>query len=48
MWDALDVVFHVVSGGILVFFFLKDKDLIFEWIGRLLPEERGLAIRVWE
>jgi putative permease len=33
---------------LLVFFFLKDKDMISNWIGNLLPRKRRLATTVWE
>ena len=32
----------------LVFFFLKDKVLILEYVSSLLPEERRLATTIWE
>ncbi|GAB4172182.1 MAG: AI-2E family transporter [Wenzhouxiangellaceae bacterium] len=32
---------------ILVFFFLKDKDLILAWMAQYLPRNRGLVTRVW-
>jgi putative permease len=32
---------------LLVFFFLKDKKKILEWITGFLPDERGLATNVW-
>ena len=31
----------------MVFFFLKDKQLIMNWFSGLLPQERGLAAEVW-
>ncbi|MFY9399371.1 MAG: AI-2E family transporter [Desulfomonilia bacterium] len=38
---------YLVLVPFLVFFFLKDKHLIFQWARDLLPEQRGLATRVW-
>jgi putative permease len=32
---------------LLVFFFLKDKRLILNWVASYLPKQRGLASRVW-
>lgn len=32
---------------VMVFFFLKDKEMILAWLGRLLPPERPLVDRVW-
>jgi putative permease len=31
----------------MVFFFLKDKEMIIEWFSRFLPDERKLATEVW-
>jgi len=33
--------------SLLVFFFLKDKEIIKEWITGYLPKKRGLVIQVW-
>ena len=41
------VVIYLILVPLLVFFFLKDKALIFSWISRFLPNNRGLAIEVW-
>src|SRR3569623_1412061 len=41
------VVLYVVLLPMLVFFLLKDKRLILDWISRLLPRERSLATGVW-
>ena len=32
---------------LLVFFFLKDKQLILNWVASYLPKQRGLASKVW-
>lgn len=32
----------------MVFFFLKDKQLLIDWFLQFLPEERNLSVRVWE
>jgi putative permease len=32
---------------LMVFFFLKDKTRILDWLTNYLPRERGLATRVW-
>jgi putative permease len=32
----------------LVFFFLKDKQLLINWFLQFLPDERNLSVRVWE
>ncbi|HHI77514.1 MAG TPA: AI-2E family transporter [Gammaproteobacteria bacterium] len=43
----LTLIVYLVLMPMLVFFFLKDKDLIIGWFSRFLPGERGLAARVW-
>ena len=32
---------------LLVFFFLKDKRIILNWLAGYLPRQRGLAAKVW-
>lgn len=39
---------YLVLMPLLVFFFMKDKDLIIKWGTRFLPRERALMSRVWE
>ncbi len=46
--SVVTFIIYLVVFPVLVFFFLKDKALIFAWIGRYLPRERGLTTRVWE
>ncbi|MFO8084142.1 MAG: AI-2E family transporter [Desulfobacterales bacterium] len=41
------VVVYLILVPLLVFFFLKDKALIIDWITGFLPEHRGLATEVW-
>lgn len=41
------VVLYAVLLPVLVFFMLKDKRLILDWVARLMPRERALADRVW-
>ena len=43
----ISVLVYLVLVPLLVFFFMKDKDLIFHWIKDLLPHNRGLATKVW-
>lgn len=38
---------YLVLVPVLVFFFLKDKALIIEWMTSYMPKERGLATRIW-
>jgi putative permease len=44
---VLTLLVYLVLMPMLVFFFLKDKDLIMRWFSGLLPGERGLADMVW-
>ncbi len=39
---------YLILVPVLMFFFLKDKHLILDWLTRYLPRERGLAKQVWE
>ena len=38
---------YLVLVPVLIFFFLKDKDIILHWIASYMPKERGLATRIW-
>ncbi len=38
---------YLILIPLLVFFFLKDKELLINWIKSMLPENRGLADQVW-
>ncbi len=38
---------YVILVPILVFFFLKDKDVLINWFSSRLPQDRRLADRVW-
>ncbi|MEW5736273.1 MAG: AI-2E family transporter [Thermodesulfobacteriota bacterium] len=43
----ITILVYLVLVPLLVFFFLKDKKMILEWMKRFLPEEHGLAASVW-
>lgn len=45
--SMVEVLVYMILVPFLVFFFLKDKDTILAWFGKLMPEERGLAVIVW-
>lgn len=45
---VITLVVYMVLMPLLVFFFLKDKELILGWARRHMPKERGLAARVWQ
>ncbi|GHD13650.1 AI-2E family transporter [Halioglobus japonicus] len=38
---------YMILIPILVFFFLRDRELILNWLGGFLPEERPLLTRIW-
>jgi putative permease len=40
-------VVYLVLVPLMVFFFLKDKQAILDWVKSYLPENRGLARQVW-
>lgn len=44
----ITLVVYIVLMPLLVFFFLKDKEILQGWIRQHLPRERGLASRVWQ
>ncbi len=44
----ITVLVYLVLMPLLVFFFLKDKRLILNWIGGLMPRGRRLADTVWQ
>jgi putative permease len=43
----LTVMVYMVLIPILVFFFLKDRDLILNWLAGFLPRERPLLTKIW-
>lgn len=43
----ISLIVYLVLVPLLVFFFLKDKDLMIGWIADRLPRERSLVNRVW-
>lgn len=45
--SLMSVVVYIFLLPILVFFFLKDKDRLLQWVRDFLPEDRGLAAEVW-
>ncbi|QQD16885.1 AI-2E family transporter [Spongiibacter nanhainus] len=46
--NVLALMINVVLIPILVFFFLKDKALILDWLAGFLPSRRPLLTSVWE
>lgn len=43
----ITVVVYLILVPLLVFFFLKDKDTIIQWVTQFLPRERHLSTQVW-
>jgi len=43
----ITVLVYLVLVPLMVFFFLKDKELIINWFTGFLPRDRGLANEVW-
>jgi putative permease len=41
------LVIYLVLVPLLIFLFLKDKDLIIQWLRGYLPNQSGLATKVW-
>jgi len=44
---VISVIVYLILVPFLVFFFLKDKAAILDWLGGFLPENRGLTTEVW-
>ncbi len=45
---VITLLVYLVLLPLLVFFFLKDKEKIVDWIAHLLPEDRKIAVHVWK
>jgi len=46
--DIITLLVYSILVPFLVFFFLKDRDLIINWLKRYLPRHRGIAGTVWQ
>lgn len=46
--DVFTILVFLIVVPLLVFFLLKDKDKILNWLRRYLPDENGLAFEVWK
>ena len=42
------VIVYLFLVPLMVFFFLKDKDLLVNWFVQFLPQDTGLSLTVWE
>nr|CAA6830766.1 MAG: Putative permease PerM (= YfgO) [uncultured Thiotrichaceae bacterium] len=47
VFDIIAFMVYLVVVPLLVFFFLKDKQLITDWFGAFLPRDKGLVVQVW-
>ena len=45
--DLVALLIYMVLLPILVFFFLKDRQVLLSSIGRLLPSQRPMMVRIW-
>ena len=43
----ISLLVYLVLVPLMIFFFLKDKHIILEWLGRFLPKERQLVNEIW-
>jgi putative permease len=43
----ISLLVYLILVPLMVFFLLKDKFKILDWMGNLLPDDRGLSIEVW-
>ncbi|MBL1143062.1 MAG: AI-2E family transporter [Proteobacteria bacterium] len=43
----ITILVYLVLVPLMIFFFLKDKGIILEWMGRFLPKERQLVNEIW-
>ena len=41
------IVIYLILVPLMVFFFLKDKRILLDWVASYLPQQRGLATKVW-
>jgi len=46
--NLMTVLVYLVLVPFLVFFFLKDKEVIAAWLARQLPVQRPLVVKVWQ
>jgi putative permease len=45
--NIVTILIYMILVPLLVFFFLKDKESILNWVSRWVPNERQLSMRVW-
>ncbi len=44
----ITVLVYVILVPLMIFFFLKDKDMILGWLSRFLPSDRTLVTHLWQ
>lgn len=47
VFNLIAFIVYLVVVPLLVFFFLKDKDMVLAWFGNFLPSDRELVMQVW-
>ncbi len=45
--NIVTIMIYMILVPLLVFFFLKDKTTILNWLARWVPDDRQLSMRVW-
>lgn len=48
VFDVIAFMVYMVVVPLLIFFFLKDRDLILGWFSKFLPSDRSLVSNVWK
>lgn len=48
VFSLIAVLVYLILVPLLVFFFMKDKQMILGWINNYMPGDRGLAALVWD
>jgi len=43
----ITILVYLILVPLMIFFFLKDKEMIIAWLGRFLPKERQLVNEIW-
>ena len=44
---VITILVYLILVPLMIFFFLKDKKIVMEWVTNFLPKERHLVIEVW-
>ncbi len=46
--NIVHAIFYLVLVPLFVFFFMKDRQLILNWLAKYKPRNRGLSVKVWK